>query len=45
MFIVMLHSDVDRDQTFDFVFVDENKVEDEAVFEGTKMIGHAIAAP
>ncbi len=45
MFIVMLHRDVDEDKEFDFVFVDENHVEDRAVFEGTKMIGHAYAAP
>jgi hypothetical protein len=44
-FIVMLHSDVDRDETFDFYFVDEINVADKAVFEGTKMIGHMIAAP
>ncbi|MEM1229788.1 MAG: hypothetical protein AAGI15_04565 [Pseudomonadota bacterium] len=45
MFIVMLHSDVNNDETFDFVFVDERNVADKAVFEGGKMIGHAIAAP
>ena len=46
MFIVMLHRDVDEDQDFDFVFVgDTGHVEDRAVFEGTKMIGHAYAAP
>lgn len=44
-YLVMLHQDVDRDETFDFVFVDENKVEDEAVFEGTTMIAHVITAP
>jgi hypothetical protein len=44
-FVVMLHHDVDRDRTFDFVFVDEQKVEDEAVFEGTTMIGHVISTP
>ncbi len=45
MFIVMLHRDVNENQVFDFVFVDERNVLDKAVFEGTKMIGHPIAAP
>ncbi|MCI5046258.1 MAG: hypothetical protein MRY59_02055 [Aquisalinus sp.] len=45
MFIVMLHRDVDEDREFDFVFVDETHVEDRAVFEGSTMIAHAIAAP
>lgn len=46
MYIVMLHRDVDEDQQFDFVFVgDTGHVEDKAVFEGTKMIGQAYAAP
>ena len=45
MFIVMLHYDVNDDQTFDFVFVDERNVLDKAVFEGTKMIAHRFAAP
>jgi len=45
MFIVMLHSDVDDDKEFDFVFVNEREVEDKAVFEGTTMIGHPYAAP
>ena len=44
-FIVMLHGDVDRDETFDFFFVDERHVADKAVFEGSTMIGHVIAAP
>ena len=44
-FIVMLHGDVDRDETFDFFFVDEVNVADKAVFEGTTMIGHVIEAP
>ena len=39
-FIVMLHGDVDRDETFDFFFVDETNVADKAVFEGSTMIGH-----
>ncbi len=45
MFIVMLHSDVNENQVFDFVFVDERNVLDKAVFEGATMIAHAIAAP
>ncbi len=45
MFIVMLHRDVNENQTFDFVFIEENKVIDEAVFEGSVMIGHAYPAP
>ncbi len=44
-FIVMLHGDVDGDETFDFYFVDERNVADKAVFEGSTMIGHVIAAP
>ncbi len=45
MFIVMLHRDVNENQVFDFVFVDERNVLDKAVFEGTKMIAHPFAAP
>ncbi len=45
MFIVMLHRDVNENQAFDFVFIEENKVVDEAVFEGSVMIGHAYPAP
>jgi len=46
LFIVMLHRDVDEDQQFDFVFVgDTGHVEDRAVFEGSRMIGHAYPAP
>jgi hypothetical protein len=44
-FIVMLHRDVNENQEFDFVFVDEHNVVDKAVFEGTTMIAHTIAAP
>ncbi len=45
-YIVMLHSDVDDDRHFDFVFVaDGVNVEDRAVFEGAVMIGHVYAAP
>ena len=45
MFIVMLHRDVNENQEFDFVFVDAINVLDKAVFEGSMMIAHAIAAP
>ena len=45
MFLVMLHLDVNGNREFDFVFVDERNVLDKAVFEGTTMIAHAIAAP
>lgn len=45
LFIVMLHRDVDEDQSFDFVFVDDTHVEDRAVFEGNQMIGHVYKAP
>jgi hypothetical protein len=44
MFLVMLHLDVNVNQEFDFVFVDERNVLDKAVFEGTTMIAHPIAA-
>jgi len=45
MFIVMLHRDVNENKVLDFVFVDDRNVMDKAVFEGNKMIGHAIPAP
>ena len=45
MFIVMLHRDLNENRIFDFVFVDEQNVMDRAVFEGPRMIGHAIPAP
>ena len=45
MFLVMLHLDVNGNHEFDFVFVDERNVLDKAVFEGTTMIAHPIAAP
>ena len=45
-FLVMLHSDVDEDRVFDFVFVEDGiNVEDKAVFEGTRMIAHIISVP
>ena len=45
MFLVMLHRDVNENREFDFVFVDARNVLDSAVFEGTTMIAHPIAAP
>lgn len=45
MFIVMLHWDTNENKVLDFIFVDEQNVMDRAVFEGSTMIGHAIAAP
>jgi len=45
MFIVMLHRDSNENSVLDFVFVDDRNVMDLAVFEGNKMIGHAIPAP
>lgn len=45
-FLVMLHSDVDEDHVFDFVFVEDGiNVEDKAVFEGSHMIAHIISVP
>lgn len=45
-FLVMLHSDVDADRVFDFVFVEDGiNVEDTAVFEGTQMIASIISIP
>ncbi|MDJ0643090.1 MAG: hypothetical protein QNJ15_09745 [Erythrobacter sp.] len=44
-YVVMLHKDADQDRVFDFVFVAENVVEDEAVFEGRTMIAHIIEVP
>lgn len=45
MFIVMLHRDVNENKVLDFIFVDDTNVMDKAVFEGSRMIGHAIPAP
>lgn len=45
MIIVMLHSDSNTNQIFDFVFIDDVNVMDRAVFEGNKMIAHAISVP
>ncbi len=44
-FIVMLHRDVNENEIFDFVFVNDREVMDKAVFEGTTMIGHVFSAP
>jgi len=45
MFIAMLHRDSNENQILDFIFVDERNVMDLAVFEGSTLIGHALAAP
>ena len=45
MIIVMLHSDSNSNEIFDFVFIDDVNVMDKAVFEGNMMIAHAIAVP
>ena len=45
MFIVMLHHDSNDNGIFDFVFVDDTNVMDRAVFEGPRMIAHAIPSP
>ena len=45
MFIVMLHRDVNENGILDFVFIDDRNVMDLAVFEGPRMIGHAIPSP
>lgn len=45
-FLVMLHSDLDDDDVFDFVFVEDGiNVEDRAVLEGTTMIAHIFEVP
>jgi hypothetical protein len=45
-FLVMLHSDVDQDRVFDFVFLEDGiNVEDTAVFEGSRMIAHIFSLP
>ena len=45
-FMVMLHSDVDKDRVLDFVFVEDGiNVEDTAVVEGTTLVGHVFAVP
>ena len=43
MFLVMLHSDVNDNQEFDFI--DGRNVVDKAVFEGRLLIAHTIPAP
>lgn len=45
VFFVMLHSDSNKNEIFDFVFIDDRNVMDLAVFEGNKLIGHAMTAP
>ena len=45
-FLVMLHSDGDRDHVLDFNFVEDGiNVADTAVFEGTRMVAHIFAVP
>ncbi|MEM7762696.1 MAG: hypothetical protein AAF290_01330 [Pseudomonadota bacterium] len=43
--LIMLHSDVNQDGQFDFVFVDEQNVLDKAVFEGSTMVAKIFQAP
>lgn len=46
MFLVMMHTDVDRDHVLDFTFVEDGiNVADTAVSEGSKMIAHIFAVP
>ena len=45
MFIVMLHRDSNKNEILDFVFISDTSVMDAPVFEGNKMIAHAIPAP
>jgi hypothetical protein len=45
MFIVMMHRDGNENKELDFIFIDETNVMDRAVFEGSRMIWHAIPAP
>ncbi len=45
MIIVMLHSDSNSNKIFDFVFVDDVNIMDEAFIEGSLMIAHAIIVP
>lgn len=46
MFLVMLHSDSNKDGVFDFVFLEDGiNVQDRAVFEGNRMIAHVFAVP
>jgi hypothetical protein len=45
MFIVMLHRDVNQNKVLDFIFTSDTGVMDEAVFEGSTMVAHVVAAP
>ena len=45
MFIIMLHRDNNENKILDFVFVTETVVMDAPVFEGNKMIAHAMPSP
>ena len=44
-FLIMLHSDVNENKVFDFVFVDPPNVLDKAVFEADRMIALIFTAP
>lgn len=45
-FLVMLHSDVNKDRILDFIFLaDGINVEDSAVFENRRMIAHIFEIP
>lgn len=43
--LIMLHSDVNDNETLDFVFVDDVNVLDKAVFEGSTMIAKTFTTP
>ncbi|MEL7296351.1 MAG: hypothetical protein AAGJ86_01750 [Pseudomonadota bacterium] len=45
LMLIMLHSDVNANGQFDFVFVDEQNVLDKAVFEGSTMVAKIFQAP
>ncbi|MEN7342973.1 MAG: hypothetical protein AAAFM81_08505 [Pseudomonadota bacterium] len=43
--LIMLHSDVNENRQFDFVFVDDTHVLDKAVFEGNTMVARIFKTP
>ena len=43
--LIMLHADVNQNEQFDFVFVDEVNVLDKAVFEGATMVAKTFVTP
>ena len=45
MFIAMLHRDLNENEVLDFVFTSDTGVMDAAVFEGSTMVAHVVAAP